>query len=95
MPKLTITQAHSLPLDQVKLRLEGLADRLGAKYGIHSRWTSETQANISRTGVSGTITIAPSLVTVALDLNFMLSPVKDKVQRRVAQELKDALAETP
>jgi putative polyhydroxyalkanoate system protein len=95
MPKLTITQAHALSLDQVKARLEGLANRLGAKYGIEARWTSERQATIARTGVSGVISIADDKVTVALDLSFLLSPLKDKVESRVTQELREALAAAP
>jgi putative polyhydroxyalkanoate system protein len=95
MPKLTITQAHALPLDQVKARLEGLANRLAAKYGIEAKWTSERQASISRTGVSGVIQIADDKVTVNLDLSFLLSPLKDKVESRVGQELRNALAADP
>src|SRR5260221_1908513 len=79
MPKLTVTQAHSLPLEQVKQRLQMLADRLGAKYGISARWTSDTQAAISRIGVTGTISIEPAAATVAVDLSFVLTALQDRV----------------
>jgi len=95
MPKLTITQAHSLTLEQVRERLQSLADRLAAKYGITAQWTSPTSASLTRIGVKGTISIAPALVTVALDLTFVLAPMKDRVQNRVQRELRDALAAAP
>ena len=56
MAKLNIEQAHALPLDEVKKRLQELADRLSAKYGIDAKWTSDREASLKRTGVSGTIT---------------------------------------
>ena len=92
MAKLNIEQAHALPIDEVKKRLQELADRLSAKYGIDARWTSEREASLKRTGVSGTIKIAEDKVAVLLDLSFALSPVKGKIAERIERELKSALA---
>ena len=92
MAKLNIEQAHALPIDEVKKRLQELADRLSAKYGIDARWTSDREASLKRTGVSGLIKIAEDKVAVLLDLSFALSPVKGKIQERIQQELKSALA---
>lgn len=92
MPKLNIEQAHALPLDEVKKRLEALAERLGEKYGISASWISPTEANFKRTGLTGKISCTTSKVTVFLDLSFVLSPVKDKVENRVRQQLAECLA---
>jgi putative polyhydroxyalkanoate system protein len=92
MPKLTIEQPHALPLDELKRRLQALADRLSAKYGIDARWTSEREAAVKRTGVSGKITLGDDKVTVFLDLNFALTPLKGKVENRIKQELQQTLA---
>ena len=92
MPKLTIEQPHSLPLDEVKKRLQALADRLSAKYGIDARWTSDREAQVKRTGVSGKISCSDSKVTVVLDLNFALTPLKGRVENRIKQELQQTLA---
>jgi putative polyhydroxyalkanoate system protein len=92
MPKLNIEQAHALPLDEVKKRLEALAERLAAKYGIQANWVTPTEAAVKRTGVTGKITCTDSRVTVFLDLAFVLSPLKDKVENRVRTELKNVLA---
>jgi putative polyhydroxyalkanoate system protein len=95
MPKLTIEQAHALPFEEVKKRLEALADRLSAKYGIDARWVSDREAQVKRTGVTGKITCGDTKVTVFLDLSFVLSPLKDRVENRVKQELATALAAAP
>ncbi len=92
MAKLNIEQAHALPIDEVKRRLQELADRLSAKYGIDAKWTSDTEASLKRTGVSGTIKVAADKVAVLLDLSFALLPMKGKIQERIARELKSALA---
>jgi len=92
MPKLNIEQTHSLPLDEVKRRLQTLADRLSAKYGIDAAWTSATEASVKRTGVAGKITCSDSKVTVFLDLSFVLAPLKEKVENRVRRELESCLA---
>ena len=92
MPKLNIEHPHSLPLDEVKKRLQALADRLSAKYGIEAKWLSDREASVKRTGVTGKITCTDEKVTVFLDLNFALTPLKGKVENRVKQELANVLA---
>ena len=92
MAKLTIEQAHSLPLDEVKKRLEELANRLSAKYGIEANWTGDREASLKRTGVTGKITLHEAKVAVLLDLSFALLPLKGKIQERIEHELKSALA---
>ena len=91
MPKLNIEHPHSLPLDEVKKRLQALADRLSAKYGIEAKWLSDREASVKRTGVSGKITCSDNKVSVFLDLNFALTPLKGKVENRVKKELAEIL----
>ena len=76
----------------MKKRLQALADRLSAKYGIDAQWISDREAQVKRTGVTGKITCSESKVTVFLDLSFVLTPLKDRVENRVKQELVNALA---
>ncbi len=95
MPKVRIEHAHSLPLPEVRQRLQGLADKLSEKYGIEAKWISEREADVKRTGVTGKILIAEDKVTVALDLSFVLSPLKEKVETRVREQLAKSLEPTP
>jgi putative polyhydroxyalkanoate system protein len=92
MAKMTIEQSHSLPLDEVKRRLQELADRLAARYGVNAKWTSERAATLKRTGVSGSIDLQDSKVAVLLDLSFALLPLKGKIEERIRRELTAALA---
>jgi len=92
MAKLSIEQAHSLPLDEVKKRLTELAERLAAKYGIDARWVSDREASLKRTGVTGKIQVGEDKVAVLLDISFALIPMKGRIQDRIQRELKSALA---
>ena len=92
MAKLNIEQTHALPVDEVKKRLQALADKLAEKYGINAKWVSDREAEVKRTGVSGKITCTDAKVTVFLDLSFMLNPLKEKIENRVRNELQQALA---
>ena len=92
MAKVTIEQPHALSLDEVKKRLQEVADRLSAKYGIDAKWTSDREASLKRTGVNGKIMVADNKVSVLLDLSFALIPVKGKIEDRIKRELTAALA---
>jgi putative polyhydroxyalkanoate system protein len=95
MPKLTIEQSHDLDPPTVRTRLDALSTRLADKYGIHAVWTSDTEAKFDRTGATGFIRVQPNRVLIQVDLSFALSPVKSKVESRIREELRRALAGTP
>jgi putative polyhydroxyalkanoate system protein len=92
MPKLTIEHAHSLEPAEAKQRLDALAERLSAKYGIDAKWKSPTEATFKRSGASGTISVRPGKVVIDVDLSLVLSPMKSQVESRIRNELEKALA---
>ena len=92
MPKLEITQSHKLSAAEAKTKLESLCKRLSDKYGLTSKWHSDTEAKVERTGASGTIKIEPAQVKVNLDLSFALTPIKGKVEEKIKDELKKLFA---
>lgn len=92
MAKLNIEQTHALPLDEVKKRLEAVAEKLSAKYDIQAQWVSDREASLKRTGVTGKITLDDKKVAIFLDLSFALLPLKGKIEERVRGELQKALA---
>lgn len=87
MPKLEITQSHKVSAEEAKKRLDTLSQELSEKYGLSSTWKSDTQAEVKRTGATGTINIEPSQVRVNLDLSFVLSPMKDTIEKKIKDEL--------
>lgn len=92
MPKFTIEQTHSLDADAVRARLETLNQRLAEKYGLASTWKSPTEATIKGTGASGRILCRAGVVLLEVDLSFMLTPMRERIENRVRRELASALA---
>ncbi|MSP59270.1 MAG: hypothetical protein EXR72_02830 [Myxococcales bacterium] len=93
MPKLTIEKKHALPADVVRQRLDALNARLAEKYGIAAVWKSSTEATFKRTGASGTISCRDDRVVIHLDLSFVLSGLRERIENRIRRELESALAE--
>lgn len=92
MPKLEITQSHKVTAAEAKAKLEGLSKELSDKYGLTSKWHSDTEAKVERTGATGTIKIEPAQVSVKLDLSMALYPIKGKVEEKIKEELKKLFA---
>lgn len=88
MPKLEITQKHSVTAADAKAKLSALSNELSEKYGLTSKWHSDTEAKVERTGATGSIKIEPEHIRVALDLAFVLSPMKGKIEEKIREELK-------
>ncbi len=88
MPKLEITQSHTVTAAEAKQKLDTLSKDLADKYGLTSKWVSETEAKVERSGASGTIKIEQSAVRVNLDLSFALTPIKGTVETKIKDELK-------
>ncbi len=91
MAKLSFEQTHSLPVAEVKKRLEALSAKLAEKYNIAAKWVGEREAELKRTGVTGKITLDEKRVQVVLDLSFALLPLKSKIEERIRTELEKNL----
>jgi putative polyhydroxyalkanoate system protein len=87
MPKLQISQSHNLTAAEAHARIDTLSKDLGDKYGLTSKWISDTEAKVERTGAKGTITILANLVNVELDLSFAMTPLKGTIEKRIKEEL--------
>ena len=88
MPKIEIKHPHKDTASDAKAKLDTLSKQLSEKYGLTSKWISDTEAKVERTGANGTIKIEPNQVRVNLDLSFALTPIKGKVEEKIQEELK-------
>ena len=52
MPKLEITQSRKVTAAEAKQKLDGLSKELSEKYGLSSKWVSDTEAKVERTGAT-------------------------------------------
>jgi putative polyhydroxyalkanoate system protein len=92
MPKITHQQNHQLSNEEALRRIQELVGRFSSNYHFQVEWKNETYAKVSGTGVNGEGNLQPGQVTFSLDLSFLLSPFKSKIESEIAKELKQALA---
>lgn len=87
MGKLQISQSHNCTAEEARQRIDKLNKDLGDKYGLTSKWASDTEAKVERTGAKGSIKVAPNQILVDLDLSFAMSPLKGTIEKRIKEEL--------
>jgi putative polyhydroxyalkanoate system protein len=87
MPKINLSRNHSLPAATIKERLVALGAKLQEKYQAKTSWADDRTLSVKGTGVDGKLTIGESKVDVFIDLSFMLSPMKGKIEESLNHEL--------
>ena len=87
MPKISISRNHSLSPAVLKQRIVDLGEKLQAKYQAKTSWEGEKTMNVKGPGVEGKLSISDTKVDVNLDLGFLLSPMKGKIEEALTKEL--------
>jgi putative polyhydroxyalkanoate system protein len=87
MPKISISRNHSLSSTVIKQRLVDLGEKLQAKYQAKTSWDGDKTMNVKGPGVDGKLTLSEGKVDVNLDLGFLLSPMKGKIEEALTKEL--------
>jgi len=89
MADVKVSQAHSLPLDQVRAKLSEFEDMMG-KYGVKANW-SGSSAKLKGVGVSGDINVSDSAVDIGLKLGMMAKAAgvdAKRLEASIAKRLK-------
>ena len=86
MPSIDITRHHSRPLDEAKKKVDKVAAHIAKKFQVETEWQGNT-LHFSRSGVDGQIAVTPKLVKVTANLGFLLSMIKDPVEREINKYL--------
>ena len=92
MPKISLSRNHSLSPAVIKQRLVDLGEKLQAKYQAKTSWDGEKTMNVKGPGVEGKLSIADTKVDVNLDIGFLLSPMKGKIEEALTKELEKVTA---
>jgi putative polyhydroxyalkanoate system protein len=87
MPRIDIAQRIDVPPEEARRRLERFQSELDERFGLLPQWTSPTEAEVSRSGASGTLRIEPSQVRVHIDLSFALSPLRGRIESEIRRRL--------
>ena len=92
MPKISISRNCSLPPTVIKQRLVDLGVKLQEKYQAKTSWDGDKTMNVKGPGVDGKLTLGEGKVDVNLDIGFLLSPMKGKIEEALTKELERVTA---
>lgn len=86
MPSIDITRHHSQPLADAKKKVDRVADHIAKKFQVVTEWQGNT-LHFSRSGVDGQIAVTSKLIKVTANLGFLLSMLRDPVEREINRYL--------
>jgi putative polyhydroxyalkanoate system protein len=84
LSEIVVRRHHDLGLARAKRLAETIARRLRDDYGGTYVWTGDC-LQFERTGASGRITVAPHAVEVRVDIGFLLSPLRGRIEREIRE----------
>lgn len=95
MATIDVSRAHTLPLDQVKLKAEELAKGLEEKLGFVWKWVGNdidfhAPGGIAK-GAKGQVAVAADKVRVTVDLPFLLRAMKGTIQDKIEKKMAELL----
>ena len=90
MTTIRIQRQHDLPPDELRRRLDQLAQALGRELELQHHWEGERLV-FQRSGASGHITVREGEIELELRLGLLLRPlqghIRQAVERRLDKEL--------
>ncbi|MEJ7727759.1 MAG: polyhydroxyalkanoic acid system family protein [Polyangiaceae bacterium] len=97
MATIDIRRSHSLSTEEAKKKAEQLARDLEGSIGIKWQWEGDRirfeALSGAAKGAKGTVSVEATSVAVAIDLPFLLRPMKGMVEGKVNKKL-DAMLGT-
>jgi putative polyhydroxyalkanoate system protein len=91
MPAIDIRRKHHHPLKKAKALVKKIADAIGKKFDIHSRWDGDT-LHFERPGASGVIHVTAKEVHVTAQLGFLLGMLKPAIEKEIESQLDEGLS---
>lgn len=94
MPKVTLNKAHALSMEEARGRVAELVDNFMERYGRHVKdvsWSDDKNAARAKgRGFDAQFKLTEDEVRVAVDLSFLLSPLKGRIEDSVHRTLNEA-----
>lgn len=87
MAEIRIVQQHQLDAGQARAAAQKVADKLSGDYGLACRWDGDV-LRFDRSGVEGTLTLAPERASVRIQLGFMMGAFAPTIEAKVAENMR-------
>jgi putative polyhydroxyalkanoate system protein len=92
MPTIRYEHRHALDNEAAHQRIRDSIGRFSHKYRFNARWERQDHAVVSGPGFRGTVDLPHGQVVFTLDISFMLSPLRSRIESEIAKEMERALS---
>ena len=87
MAKINITRSHSLDMSTLKSKIEDVMGAMASKYDLKWSWTGDTEMEVKRSGLNGTVKLDSDKIDINIELGMLLSALKGKIEEGINKEL--------
>lgn len=94
MADIDIRRAHNLGPAAARAAADRMADHLGRKFGLKGDWDGDV-LRFERPGVTGSLTLRPKELHLAVALGFLLKAMKGSIEQAIQHELDALFAAAP
>ena len=91
MPKFELEVPHSLPLSEVKARLDRAKGKLEAEYQAACTWQGDDQLQVTRKGLNATVKLEPTRLHVDVELGLLLSALSGTIRSGITKRLTELM----
>jgi putative polyhydroxyalkanoate system protein len=92
MPKFELDIPHSLPVPDVRQRLDRASAKLEREYGATCSWDGDSALLVKRKGLDARVAIEPTRLHVNVELGFLMSPMAGAIKSGITKQLTELLA---
>ena len=85
MATINLQQKYTVPRDELKAKLQQLADEMVARYQLNCRWDNDDCLSFKRSGASGEIVIKEDALVFTMKLGMLLGAFKTSIEKEVQQ----------
>ena len=86
MARISIAKTHHLPHKKAKSVAARLARDLGQRFDLVSEWDGD-HVHFERPGLSGSMHVGKSKITLNVTLGLLLTPLKAAIEREIHAQL--------
>ena len=92
MPDIALVRKHHLGLKGARAAADDMVQKLDEKFDLSGDWRGNT-LSFSRPGVSGSLTVSETDISLEVTLGFMLKMMKGPIEKSVHEQLDRVLKE--
>lgn len=89
MATIRITHDYTMPADELKVRLDQLAEEMTSRYQLQCSWPAENCMTFKRSGASGEIRVDGGRLSLDMKLGLMLGAFKTTIERDIRKFVAD------